>query len=945
VQGLAKKTDNERFAWDSYRRFVQMFGNVVRGIEGKQFEDEIKRVKADRGVKDDTELDVEALQELTGSFKELYEFPTTRASSSSRRSGPSLIPGTASARSPTGASTASPTTGARRQRAADGVRQQGRQQRSGVAFSRDEVTGAPQPSGDFLINAQGEDVVSGVRNTLDIADLEKELPDVNAQLMEILRELERHYGDMQDTEFTVEEGQLYMLQTRNAKRPAQAAVRFAVDAVEEGLLDKGQALSTIDPETLDALLHPTFDPQAQYDGARLGRGCLAGCGDRRDRVHRRRRGGGRGRRARRDPRAPFTEADDVAGFHAAKGIVTSEGGKASHAALVARGMGVPAVTGASDLEIDPAAGEVRVDGTTLHAGDRLAIDGTTGSITTDDVPLDRARGRGGLRHRPAAGPTSCGRWRCAPTPTRPRTRARRASSAPRASGCAAPSTCSSARTATRRWSGSSSPPRSTSAASASTSSRRCSRATSRALRGDGGPAGHHPPARPAAARVPPRSRRPPEGPQRDRARSLQEVNPMLGTRGVRLGLLYPEIYEMQVRAMTRAPRPCASAPGEMPHLEVMIPLIDYERELELMRDQIERIAHEEGMEHPADYTIGTMIELPRACFLADHIAEHADFFSFGTNDLTQTRLGFSRDDIEGKILARYIDLKVFDRSPFETIDAPASGRCCAWAPGWAARPSPTSSSASAASTGETPTRSTSSTTRASTTCPAARTACPSRASPPRRPRSAPPPASRPRRPPPRPRAAPREEEPATCTSELVGGRCTSTNSSRTLRIVGRPAMSTTKIVSLTTSAHVASPAASACRRSGSQAACASQSPAGATVPSAATGTWPAGPHEPAGRGEAHDVAVAAGSPEAVGRSELDRGHGFDTIEPPRPSSLHHKEMPVPDLQFLEPASFGPSSMPFSQGVRPATCSSSPGRAPSTTTATSSARTTSASRPA
>ena len=162
----------------------------------------------------------------------------------------------------------------------------------------------------------------------------------------------------------------------------------------------------------------------------------------------------------------------------------------------------------------------------------------------------------------------------------------------------------------------------------------------------------------------------PEGPQRDRARSLQEVNPMLGTRGVRLGILYPEIYEMQVRAMMRAAKAVRERTGEMPHLEVMIPLVDYERELELMRDQIERVAHEEGMEHPADYTIGTMIELPRACFLADHIAEHADFFSFGTNDLTQTALGFSRDDIEGKILARYIDLKVFDRSPFETIDAP-----------------------------------------------------------------------------------------------------------------------------------------------------------------------------------------------------------------------------------------------------------------------------------
>ena len=432
---------------------------------------------------------------------------------------------------------------------------------------------------------------------------------------------------------------------------------------------------TIDPETLDALLHPTFDPQAEYDvlasgvaaspGAAIGEivftaaDAVAAAADGRDVILAR----------------PFTEADDVAGFHAAKGIVTSEGGKASHAALVARGMGVPAVTGASDLEIDTAAGEVRVDGTTLHAGDRLAIDGTTGSITTDDVPAGRARGRRGVRHRPAVGRRAAHAGACAPTPTRPRTRARRASSAPRASGCAAPSTCSSARTATRRWSRSSWP---------TEVDERRERLDELAplQQGDFEGLFEAMEGLPVTIRLldpPLHEFLPdpddlPEGPQRDRARSLQEVNPMLGTRGVRLGLLYPEIYEMQVRAMMRAAKAVRERTGEMPHLEVMIPLIDYERELELMRDLIERIAHEEGMEHPADYTIGTMIELPRACFLADQIAEHADFFSFGTNDLTQTALGFSRDDIEGKILARYIDLKIFDRSPFETIDAPGVGQ-------------------------------------------------------------------------------------------------------------------------------------------------------------------------------------------------------------------------------------------------------------------------------
>src|SRR3954469_22171123 len=266
VEGLAKTTGNERFAWDSYRRFVQMFGNVSRGIPGEQFEDAIKEVKADRGVKDDTELDVEALQELTRRFMDLYDFPqdpheqlrqairavfdswTGERAVSYRRM--NHIPdewGTA----------------VNVQQMVFGNK--GDTSGSGVAFSRDEVTGAPEPSGDFLVNAQGEDVVSGVRNTLDISDLKSEMPEAHKELMEILRTLERHYKDMQDTEFTIEEGQLFMLQTRNAKRPAQAAVRFAVDAVKEELLSREEALETIDAASLDALLHPTFARDADFD--------------------------------------------------------------------------------------------------------------------------------------------------------------------------------------------------------------------------------------------------------------------------------------------------------------------------------------------------------------------------------------------------------------------------------------------------------------------------------------------------------------------------------------------------------------------------------------------------------------------------------------------------------------------------------------------------------
>ncbi|MDX6476612.1 MAG: pyruvate, orthophosphate dikinase, partial [Gaiellaceae bacterium] len=393
VEGLAKQTENERFAWDSYRRFVQMYANVVKGVPGEKIEDAIKTLKKDRGVENDTDLDADALRELVDTFKGLYrdetdeDFPqepqeqlegAIRAVFDSWN-GERAVSYRRINRIPDEWGTA-----VNVQQMVFGNK--GDDSGSGVAFSRDEVTGAPEPSGDFLVNAQGEDVVSGVRNTLDISELEDVMPDAYKELMEILRTLERHYKDMQDTEFTVEEGQLYMLQTRDAKRPAQAAVRFAVDAVEEELLSREEALLTIDPETLDALLHPTFDPEAEYEV--LATGVAASPGAAVGEIVFRAADAVQAAEDGRDVILvrPFTEADDVAGFQAAKGVLTSEGGKASHAALVARGMGVPAVTGAG-LEIDLDAGEVRVKGVTLKQGDTIAIDGTNGSITTDDVPL------------------------------------------------------------------------------------------------------------------------------------------------------------------------------------------------------------------------------------------------------------------------------------------------------------------------------------------------------------------------------------------------------------------------------------------------------------------------------------------------------------------------------------------------------------------------------
>src|SRR5688572_17319016 len=397
VEGLAGATDNERFAWDSYRRFVQMFGNVSRGVDGEAFEKEISNVKDDAGVTEDTELDVKALKELVTRFKSLYkdetgdEFPQDPKEQlrlAIRAVFDSWTGDRAKSYRQINRIPDDWGTAVNVQQMVFGNK--GDTSGSGVAFSRDEVTGAPEPSGDFLPNAQGEDVVSGARTPRDIAEMKEWLPDAYQQLMDILKTLEKHYGDMQDTEFTVEEGQLYMLQTRDAKRPAQAAVRFARDAVEEGLLDREKALMTLEPDKLVALLVPTFDPKADYE--ELARGVAASPGAAKgqivftpdDAVD----WAQRGRQVILV--RPFTEADDVHGFFAAQGILTAEGGKASHAALVARGMGKPCVAGASMLRIDLDARVLRVGDVELHEGDLIAIDGSTGRVTADDVPLTEA---------------------------------------------------------------------------------------------------------------------------------------------------------------------------------------------------------------------------------------------------------------------------------------------------------------------------------------------------------------------------------------------------------------------------------------------------------------------------------------------------------------------------------------------------------------------------
>jgi pyruvate,orthophosphate dikinase len=694
VEGLAKATENERFAWDSYRRFVQMFGNVSHGIPGERFEDAIKEVKEARGVKDDSELDAEALRELTGRFQELYEFPQD-AQEQLRQAiravfdswlGDRAVEYRRINRIPDEWGTA-----VNVQQMVFGNK--GDTSATGVAFSRDEVTGAPEPSGDFLVDAQGEDVVSGVRNTRDIAELADVMPEAHKQLMEILRTLERHYQDMQDTEFTIEDGQLFMLQTRNAKRPAQAAVRFACDAVAEELLTREEALQTIDPGALDALLHPTFDPKAQFEV--LAKGVSASPGAAKGEVVFTAADAVEAGENGRDVILvrPFTEADDVAGFFAAKGILTSEGGKASHAALVARGMGRPAVVGADALAIDLKAKEIHVDGQVIAEGDFIAIDGTSGCVTLEDVPLrepevdeyfDRVL-----------------QWADEIRRLGVRANADTPSDAARARelGAQGIGLC---RTEHMFMAEDRQPKMRAMIMADDTDSRRAAlgellplqqedfEGLFEAMKG-----------LPVTIRLldPPLHEFLPNLPELradvERARiectddldelevllarveEIHEENPMLGTRGVRLGILMPEIYEMQVEAIMRA----AKAVDEAPHPEIMIPLVAYEHELELMRELVEQVGSQHDLTAPDDFTVGTMIELPRACFIANRIAEHADFFSFGTNDLTQTALGFSRDDVESKFVPTYLRRKIIDRSPFETIDGPGVGwlvRLAAW---------------------------------------------------------------------------------------------------------------------------------------------------------------------------------------------------------------------------------------------------------------------------
>src|SRR4051794_11287272 len=709
VEGLAAATGNEWFAWDSYRRFVQMFGNVCRGVPGEKIEDAIKAQKVKAGVELDTELSVDDLKALVDAFKQLYreqtdeEFPQEprdQLEQAIRAVFDSWMGDRAVSYRRINHLPDEWGTAVNVQQMVFGNK--GDDSGTGVVFSRDERTGEPKLSGDFLVNAQGEDVVSGVRTPRDISELEEVMPEAYSTLTEILRELEAHYKDMQDCEFTVEQGKLYMLQTRNAKRPAQAAVRFATDAVDEGLLTKEEALRTIDPRAIDTLLHPVFDPSADYTV--IARGVNASPGAAKGEIVFTAEEAVEAEHAGRSVILvrPFTEADDVAGFHAAKGILTSEGGKASHAALVARGMGKPAVTGAAKLDIDLNTREVRARDVVLHEGDLIVIDGSQGIVTADDVPLvDPA-------DDPDFEPVLDRLWEVLEWADdvrrlRIRTNADTPADAKRARefGAEGIGLCRTE----HMFMAADRQPKMRAMIMADTDEDR-KKALDQLLplqQKDFEGLFEEMAGLPVTIRLldPPLHEFLPHAEdvaqELERARiemtddldeleillkrvhQLSEVNPMLGTRGVRLGIIHPAIFQMQVRAIIRAAAAVRERTGKAPEVEIMIPLVAYETELEHMRKLVDEWIAEEA--DGVKTLVGTMIELPRACFVANKIAERVDFFSFGTNDLTQSALGFSRDDVESRIMATYLEQKIIDRSPFETIDKPGVGwlvRLAAW---------------------------------------------------------------------------------------------------------------------------------------------------------------------------------------------------------------------------------------------------------------------------
>ena len=697
VEGFAKKTGNPRFAYDSYRRFIQMYSDVVMEVPKSHFEKIIDAMKEAKGVHFDTELTADDLKELADKFKAVYkeamngeEFPqdpkeqlmgavkavfrswdNPRAIVYRRMND---IPGDWG-------------TAVNVQTMVFGNK--GETSGTGVAFTRNPSTGEKGIYGEYLINAQGEDVVAGVRTPQPISKLAEDLPECYEEFMNLAMKLENHFRDMQDMEFTIEEGKLYFLQTRNGKRTAPAAIQIACDLVDEGMITPEEAVCRIEAKSLDQLLHPTFVPEALKAGEVIGSALPASPGAAAGKVYftaDEAKDAGKGGRGERVILVRLeTSPEDIEGMHAAQGILTVRGGMTSHAAVVARGMGTCCVSGCGEIKIDEEAKVFELGGYTFHEGDYISLDGSTGKIYKGDIATQEATVSGNFER--------IMEWADKFRTLRVRTNADTPADTLNAVklGAEGIGLC---RTEHMFFDAERIPKIRKMILSETVEQREEAlnelipfqkgdfKAMFKALEG-----------RPMTVRYldPPLHEFVPTDPEdikalaedmgmtveavKDKCADLHEFNPMMGHRGCRLAVTYPEIARMQTRAIMEAAIEVKEECGYDIVPEIMIPLVGEKKQLKFVKDIVIETAELVKKEKNSDiqYHIGTMIEIPRAALTADKIAEEAEFFSFGTNDLTQMTFGFSRDDA-GKFLDSYYKAKIYESDPFARLDQDGVGQ-------------------------------------------------------------------------------------------------------------------------------------------------------------------------------------------------------------------------------------------------------------------------------
>jgi len=732
VQCLIKKTDNERFAWDAYRRFITMFGDVVMGVERHDFEEILDKYKKKARVKNDTELNAEQLKYIVEEFKTIYQKKTRESFPNDPKV---QLQKTIKA---VFASWNNPRAVKYRQLydikgllgTAVNVQamvfgNMGNHSATGVCFTRNPSTGENKFYGEFLINAQGEDVVAGIRTPEPITDLEKEMPEVYKELVRYKNTLEKHFKDVQDIEFTIQENRLFILQTRTGKRTTRAAVKFAVDMVKEKLIDKKTAISRIDPNQLDQLLHPTFDPKAKKEviavglpaspGAATGRVVFSAedaekLAEKKEKVI----------LVRKE-----TSPEDIGGMHVSQGILTTRGGMTSHAAVVARGMGKCCVAGCGSLNVDYKSQTFRVDGKVIKKGDYISLDGSSGEIMLGQVSTVEPSLSGDF--------ATLMSWADGIRKLKVRTNADTPMDAKKARefGAEGIGLCRTEhmffgenRIDSVRQMILSSPDVKNLKAKIAAIEKELAKATNNkvsvlkkeliqikkelkeplnsytsALKKllpmqrldfeqifkamDGLPVTIRLLDPPLHEFLPQEEYNQKEMAKQmkislkevqDKVSALHELNPMLGHRGCRLGITYPEIYDMQVQAIIEAA--CnMKKKGVTVYPEIMLPIISAEQEFTILKDNVHKVANDvmqkKGMQ--IEYMIGTMIELPRAALIADKIAKHAEFFSFGTNDLTQMTFGFSRDDV-GSFVPDYLQKGILEKDPFQVLDQEGVGQ-------------------------------------------------------------------------------------------------------------------------------------------------------------------------------------------------------------------------------------------------------------------------------